>query len=441
MRTPLRRRTTASLVIGAIATVALVGCSATTTPTAAHQTVTVYGAFTGVQATQFEKAWSGWEKKNNITISYSGDASFAQDVVTKIQGNSVANIAVFPQPGLLDAAIQTGKVVPLGATADANLKKNFSSDWQQYVTYKGKQYATPIDANVKGFVWYSPANFKKWGITVPTTYTQLLADTATIQEKTGQAPWCAGFSSGAASGWPGADWLAEVVLGSAGAKTYDSWVAGKTKFTSPAINTAFTDLGKIFQNPKYVNAGFGNISSVNAAGYGDVAAKVANGTCALTNQGTFLESNFSTVKTASGATPKIGPNGDVWVFPLPSVTPGQTAAVGGGDFAAAFSKSAATQKVLTYLASTDWGNSLITVKGSSFFNATKGVPASEEKDPLLSKAIQTLQSSSTVFRFGADDAMPNVVETAFWGGMVSWINGTPQAQVEQQIQGAWASAK
>jgi len=45
-----------------------------------------------------------------------------------------------------------------------------------------------------------------------------------------------------------------------------------------------------------------------------------------------------------------------------------------------------------------------------------------------------------VFRFGADDAMPNVVETAFWAGMVAWINGSAQADVEQQMQAAWASA-
>jgi len=72
--------------------------------------------------------------------------------------------------------------------------------------------------------------------------------------------------------------------------------------------------------------------------------------------------------------------------------------------------------------------------------ATQGVDASNEPDPLLQSAIKTLQSSSTTFRFGADDAMPTVVENAFWKGMVDWINGMPQAQAEAEIQAAWASA-
>ncbi len=65
--------------------------------------------------------------------------------------------------------------------------------------------------------------------------------------------------------------------------------------------------------------------------------------------------------------------------------------------------------------------------------------ASKEADPLLKSAIKTLQDSGTVFRFGADDAMPTVVENAFWKGMVDWANGKSQAAVETQIQAAWAS--
>jgi alpha-glucoside transport system substrate-binding protein len=33
--------------------------------------------------------------------------------------------------------------------------------------------------------------------------------------------------------------------------------------------------------------------------------------------------------------------------------------------------------------------------------------------------------------------MPNVVETAFWTGMVDWINGKSTTAVQSQIQAAW----
>jgi alpha-glucoside transport system substrate-binding protein len=423
---------------------ALAGC--TTPNTAAPKkasgpaTVSIYGPDTGTEATELEASWATWAKDNNITIKYTGDGNFTTNIATKIQGNDLPDIGMFPQPGLLSAAISTGKVSPVSSATEASVKANFSKDWQGYVTNSGKMYGTPLDASVKGYIWYTPADFTKWGITVPKTYSDLVSDIGSIESKTGTAPFCAGFNSGTASGWPGADFLAEVVLSSAGPKTYDSWVAGKTKFTSPDIDKAFTLLGQILQNPKYVNAGFGNVASVNSTAFADVAAKIANGACAMTNQATFLEASFSTTKTAAGATPKVGATGDVWAFPLPSVKAGSNAVVGGGDFAAAFNNKSATSKVMTYLSSAAWANSLITVKNASFISANKGVTASKESDPLLKSAIETLQDPKTTFRFGADDAMPTVVENAFWKGIVDWTNGMPQAQAEAEIQAAWANA-
>jgi alpha-glucoside transport system substrate-binding protein len=443
-----RRRIVAALAVTAVSSLALAGCttanpsgsSTTGSGSTAGKTVTIYGPDTGTEATELNASWAAWSKANKITIKYTGDGNFTTNIATKIQGNDLPDIGMFPQPGLLNAAIASGKVSPVGAATAASVKKNFSSDWQGYVTSKGKMYGTPLDASVKGYIWYTPADFTKWGITVPTTYSDLVSDIGSITQKTGKPAFCAGFNSGTASGWPGADFLAEVVLSSAGPKTYDSWVAGKTKFTSPAIDKAFTLLGQILQNKSYVNAGFGNVASINSTAFGDVAAKVANGSCAMTNQATFLEASFSTTKTAAGTVPTVGPTSDIWAFPLPSVKSGSNAVVGGGDFAAAFNSDAATQKVMTYLSSAAWANSLITVKGASFISANKGLDASNETDPLLQSAIKTLQSSTTTFRFGADDAMPTVVENAFWKGIVDWTNGMPQAQAEAEIQAAWANA-
>ncbi|HEX4442806.1 MAG TPA: carbohydrate ABC transporter substrate-binding protein [Galbitalea sp.] len=440
-----RRRVIVAVAVTAVTGLALAGCttanpgSSSSNTSLKGKTVTIYGPDTGTEATELNASWASFEKQTGITIKYTGDGNFTSNIATKIQGGDLPNIAMFPQPGLLSAAIATGSVKPVGAETEASVKKNFSSDWQGYVSSKGKMYGTPLDASVKGYIWYTPADFTKWGISVPKTYSDLVSDIGKIQSTTGKAPFCAGFNSGTASGWPGADFLAEMVLSSAGPKVYDSWVAGKTKFTSAKIDNAFTLLGQILQNPKYVNAGFGNVASINATAFGDVAAKVANGSCAMTNQATFLEASFETTKTAAGAVPTVGPTGDVWAFPLPSVNSGN-AVVGGGDFAAAFDSNAATQKVMTYLSSAAWANSLITVKGASFISANKGVDASKETDPLLKSAIQTLQSSDTTFRFGADDAMPTVVENAFWKGIVDWTNGMPQKQAEAEIQAAWANA-
>ncbi|WP_040165496.1 ABC transporter substrate-binding protein [Microbacterium gorillae] len=437
-----RRILTATATLG-VGVAVLAGCGPAgssgsgTAGSGGGQTVTIYAADTGTEATELEASWSGWAKQEGITIQYTGDKDFTANIATKIQSSALPDIAMFPQPGLLASAVQTGKVKELDSATEANVKQNFSADWQQYVTSNGKLYGTPLDASVKGYIWYSPKQFKQWGVQVPTTYDELLTLTSAIRAKTGQPAWCAGFNSGTSSGWPGADQLAEMVLADAGPQTYDAWVAGKTKFTDPAIDDAFTQLGKILTNPDNVNAGIGNVASMNATAFGDVATPLANGKCAMTNQATFLEASFATVKTAAGKTPVVGPDGDIWAFPLPGPKAGATAVVGGGDFAAAFDTNAATQKVMQYLSSADWANSLIGVNGASFISANTGLKVDGEKDPLLAGAIKVLQDPNTTFRFGADDAMPNVVETAFWKGMVDWVNGMKQGDVEKEIQASW----
>jgi alpha-glucoside transport system substrate-binding protein len=443
----LRRRIALPIAIAAAAGLALTGCTtaspgsgSTTGGTAKGGTVSIYGPWSGAEAVEVQASWASWAKKNDITIKYSGDANFAANIATKIQGNSLPDIAIFPQPGLLDAAIKSGKVVESDAGTKANVDKNFSTDWQNYITVGGKLYGTPLDANVKGYVWYSPAEFTKLGISVPKTYADLLTDTATITSKAGQAPWCAGFNSGSASGWPGADWLADLVLRDAGPSVYDQWVAGKVKFTDPRIQSAMDDLGKILKNPSYVNAGFGNVASINSTAFGDVAAPLASGKCIMTHQANFLEAQFGTVKTAAGGTPKVGPTGDIWAFMLPPTKAGAGESVtGGGDFAAAFSKDAATTEVMNYLSSAAYVNSLVGAKGSSFISANKGVNAALVTDPLLHSAELTLQDPKTTFRFGADDLMPEAVEAAFWKGMVDWINGDSTSAATTEIQAAWAT--
>ena len=415
------------------------GTDVTSDTSSAPATVTIYGTPTGDEGTQWENSWSAWAAANNITIQYTGDRDFTTNISTKIQGNALPDIAVFPQPGLMAAAIATGKAVPLDDTTLATKKANFSDSWQSYGTVDGTQYAVPLDASAKGYIWYQPANFTNWGLSVPTSWNDLMTATATIQAKTGNPPWCVGFGSGDATGWPGTDQLAEYVLSASGTDVYDQWVAGTVKFTDQPIVDAFNALGKIWFNEKYVNAGFGGTASINTTAFGDVAGPLANGTCALTNQATFLEGSFASTTTAAGTAPVIAPDGDVWAFMMPPVA-GTPSVIGGGDFAVAFNSDPAVAKVMNYLASGDYATSLITVPGASFITANMGVDVTKEIDPLLADAIKSLTNPTANFRFGAGDVMPSVVQAAWWKGMVDWINGADLTTVLNQIQAAWANA-
>ncbi|ROP49765.1 MULTISPECIES: ABC transporter substrate-binding protein [unclassified Rathayibacter] len=446
MRSSLHRRLTLPVAVLAAAGIALAGCSSSSDPNdpnagggassggaAGDGSVTVYGTINGDEATLLEQSWADWEKESGIDIKYTGDKGFEQQIGIKVQGGDVPDLAIFPQPGLLADTVASGKVKELPEGALANVKQNWSEDWQKYGQVDGTQYGAPLMASVKGYVWYSPAKFKEWGVSVPTTWDEMEALGKTIAEKSGGPSWCAGFASDAASGWPGTDWIEDAVLRESGPDVYDSWVAGDTPFTDPKIKAAFDSVGSILLDPTLVNAGYGDVSSINSTAFGDVAQNIANGSCALTHQASFFE-GFLT-----GADATVAEDGDVWAFLTPPIKADDDQAVtGGGEFVAAFADDADTAKVQEYLASADWANSRVKLGG--VISANTGLDPANASSDLLRSSISILQDPGTTFRFDASDLMPKAVGSdSFFKGMVDWIDGSSTDQVLDTIQAGYTS--
>jgi alpha-glucoside transport system substrate-binding protein len=437
----MKRSVLAPLAIIGVAGLALTGCAEGGTGDGGSgdvkgQTVHLSGGITGSEADLLNKSFDQFTKDTGIKVEYTGDKSFEGNIVTKVQGGSAPDIAIVPQPGLLKSLIGTGEVKKADDTVSANVDKYWGPDWKKYGSDGGTFYAAPMLANVKGYVWYSPSEFKKWGVEVPKTWDDLLALTKTIQSKTGKAPWCAGFASGDASGWPGTDWIEDLVLRQSGPDVYDQWVDGKVKFTDPQIKQAFDATGKILLDKSYVNAGFGDVKSINSTAFADVAAKVADGTCALTHQASFLSSNFLDVKTKDGNAPKVAPDGDVYAFVLPGIQEGANAVEGGGEFVAAFSDSDAVKKVQEFMTTPEFADARVELGG--VISANKGADPTKASSQFLTDAMKLLQDPNTVMRFDASDLMPATVGSgSFWKGMVSWIDGMPTDQVLNAIQAGY----
>src|SRR5206468_3411451 len=141
----------------------------------------------------------------------------------------------------------------------------YSDSFIKLAQVDGKQVGILIKAALKGPIWYNPKAFSAKGYTVPKTWDDLTSHSKKIADS-GTTPWCVGLESGAASGWPGTDWLEDIVLRQAGPQVYESWYQGKTKWTSPEIKKAWETWGKIVTNDKMV---FGGKSGVLATAFGD----------------------------------------------------------------------------------------------------------------------------------------------------------------------------
>ncbi|WP_136192045.1 MULTISPECIES: ABC transporter substrate-binding protein [Actinomyces] len=392
------------------------------------ETINIYSPYVGADQERLENSWAGFSQCTGAEIVYEGSTDFESQIQVRIQGGNAPDIAFIPQPALLNTLAQQDVLIPASDAVAASVEAGWSESFSDYATVDGTLYGSPLTTGVKSYVWYSVPLFEAGGYEAPTTWQELLDLTARIQADTGQRVWCDGFESGAATGWPGTDWLEDLVLRTAGEDVYDQWIAHEIPFDDPQIVAALDEVGKILKNADYVNAGFGDVTSIASTNQIDALTAVTDG-----------ESCYMSHRTASATFDEdvtVAPDGDVWGFYLPGTSaddPKQL--VGGGEFTVAFTESDAVESVRQYLASDTWANDIVT---QGMVSANTGVDASNAPTPQLENAIELLQSDGAVFRFDASDLMPTAVGGGtFWKGMTDWVLGSTTAQVLSDIESGW----
>ena len=233
------------------------------------------------------------------------------------------------------------------------MDKYWVKDWKNYGSVDGTFYAAPLSANLKSLVWYSPGAFKKAGYTVPTTWADMMTLSAKIATDTKGKVWCGGIGSGTATGWPATDWLEEVVLRQFGGQVYDDWVSHKVKFSDPPIQAAMKTIADWYQNPAWVNAGFGDVKTIATTTFQDAGKPILTGNCWMLQQASFYGAQLP-----KGT--KVGPDGDVFAFFLPAMSDKFGVPVeGGGEFATAFRDAPEVKEVQTYLSTPLWATNRI----------------------------------------------------------------------------------
>ena len=445
MRSTLHRRFTAPIALFAVAGLTLAGCSTQggggdggsgSGPGDygdADGVVEVYGTIVGTEAELLEESWAAWAEENDIEVQYEGSQEFEAQIGIRTQGGNPPDLAIFPQPGLLADLASRDLVQPAPEGVAANVEEYWSEDWAGYGTVNDTLYGAPLMASIKGFVWYSPAKFEENGWEIPTTLDGLMDLTEQIASDTGEAPWCAAFGSDAATGWPGTDWIEDMVLRQAGTEVYDQWVTNDVKFSDPAIVEAFETTGSFLLNPEYVNAGLGDVQSINTTPFGDAARVLGDGSCTLHHQASFFD---GFIQDPDNGNATVGPDADIWAFITPPAEEGGNAVTGGGEIVGAFANDEDTVAFQEYLSSPEWANSRVSLGG--VISANTGLDPSSASSPILQQAIEILQDPETTFRFDASDLMPGAVgSAAFFTGIVDWVNGTPTEEVVSAIDSAW----
>jgi alpha-glucoside transport system substrate-binding protein len=399
--------------------------------------VTIGGTILDLEADRLVESWADFETCTGITIDYQGTSEFEAQIAVLAEGGNAPDIGIVPQPGLLQRLAAGGWLIPASEAVEANVDEFWSEDWKAYGTADDTFYAAPLMASIKGYIWYSPEEFEEKGYEIPKTLDELTALSETIAAEGDHKPWCVGFESGDATGWPGTDWIEDYMLRLHGAEVYDQWVTHGIPFNDPQVAEAFDAAGAILKNEDMVNGGIGNVSTIVTEAFQTAGLPILDGECSLHHQASFYETFWN---PEGGDENTVASDGSVFGFLMPPVNADDPLSVtGAGEFPVAFRDAEEVEAVRAYLSSDTWANNRVSLGG--VISANKGLDPENASSELLTQSIEILQDPETTFRFDGSDLMPGAVGSdSFWKGMVAWTTGEDTAQVLDTIEASWPAS-
>ncbi|WNB85499.1 ABC transporter substrate-binding protein [Cellulomonas sp. ATA003] len=404
--------------------------------------VTVYTTITGDEAEAQEASYEEYERCTGSDIVYEANDEFEAQIAVRIQSGSAPDVAYIPQPGLLQRLVNDfpDAILPASDEVAANVDEFFTEEWRDYGTVDGTLYGSPLGANAKSFVWYSPSMFEEAGYEIPTTWDEMIAlSDQIVAEHPDTKPWCVGIASGNATGWPATDWLEDVVLRTAGPDVYDQWYTHEIPFNDPQIVSALEATGEIIRNSDYVNGGLGDVSSIATTEWDAAGFPILDGQCWMHRAANFYGVNWQQAQ----ADVEIAEDGDVFAFYLPAASADERPMLGGGEFVVSFEDRPEVHAFHAFTASDVWANDKAEVSNAGWVSANSGLDVELLQSPIDRLASEILASDEYTFRFDASDLMPGPVGAgSFWTGMTNYLSdpSTTEDSVLTFIEGSWPSS-
>ena len=393
----------------------------TPTPTSAPLgAVEVVGTWGGEELASFQAMVAPWEQQTGGTVNFTGTRDLNAILTTRIQAGNPPDVAILPNPGLMQQFAKAGNLKPLSSFLDMTvINQQYAKGWVDLGTVNGNLYAIFVKAADKGTVWYNPKTFAANSWTIPQTWDEMIAlsDQIVAEKKVPAYPWSVAVESGAASGWPATDWMAEIMLNEYGPDVYDQWVDHSIPWTDSRIKGVWQKFGQICLTPGYVPGGAIAVLATNFQD-GTYLPFETPPHAAMDHLGDFTAGFIAT------QFPSLVAGEDYSFFPFPTIdTAYQGAVTGGADLVVAFKDNPTIRSFVEYLSTASAQD--IWVKRGGFTSVNNQVPLSDYPDVITQRAAQQL-STAAIFRFGAGDSMPSAVQTAWWSGVLSYLQNPDQ---------------
>jgi alpha-glucoside transport system substrate-binding protein len=427
------------LIVALLAAGGLSGCAGAA---GNASTVTVLGSWTGTEKAGFLAMIHGFEQKNDnrIQVIYHDTRDAPAVLATDLKNGHPPDLAVLATPGAMDQDAAAGTLLPIDKALDLqSMNRQYGSGWLQVMQATGPSgsknyYAIIVKAALKSVIWYDPGQFppRDLGLLTSTdlTWNQLTSLTEQLAA-TGLSPWCIGMADASNSGWPGTDWIEDIVLHQSGLQAYDQWVAGTLPWTSASITQAWQAFGQVAATPGLVHGGTlaELITPYGTAGQPMFNSKLG---CYLEHQGSFITgSDFyghdTLGSSSSSAHPQPGTGFNFIPFP-PLASADRNNLEVAGDLLGMFHDTPAAEKFIAYLTTPPAQEVWTSLPRSGAISANRDVPASSYPDAVSRNIANILKRAGNV-RFDASDSMPPTMENAFNSAVLLYLDNPGQLHI------------
>lgn len=372
--------------------------------------VDVLGIWGDVELENFRAMVGPWEEDTGGTVDFTGNRGVAAVLTTRVEGDNPPDIAIPAEVGLFRQFAADGRLASL---ADLGVEEVVSGSYPQGFrdlgTVDGTLYGFFMKADTKGTIWYNPRLFEERGwepLTADSSWADLVALSEQIRDA-GLPPWSIGMSAEADSGWPGTDWIQQILLNEHGAEVYDGIIDGSIPFTDERMRDSWDKFGQIALGEGFTAQG--GATGINATGFQDAVYPPFESEpgAAMTYLGGFAYS-FITEQF-----PDLVAGEDYDFFPFPG-----GAVTGGANIAYAFNADAGTASLMQYLAGAD--AQTIWVEAGGFTSVNSDVPLEAYPDPIAQAQAEQL-ANAEVFRFDLDDAIGGALQAAYFTGVTEYL--------------------
>lgn len=348
----------------------------------------VAAVWTGAEQESFQKVLDEFTDRTGTEVTFTSTGDRIATVLrTRIEGGEPPEIAILPQPGLMNDLVEQDALEPIDDIVGEQIEESWAPDWRELGSADDTLYGLFFKGANKSTVWYNVPAFEEAEVSPPETWEEFITAAETLRDA-GTTP----IAIGGGAGWVLTDWFENIYLRTAGPESYDQLTSHEIPWTDESVTEALGVFGEILEDDALTLEEPSTVSfeeSVDAVLSDDPDA-------AMVFEGDFVPGATDAAKAAAAGE-------DYDFFEFPSIEGSEAAVVGGGDMVVMLESTPQAEALLEFLATPEAAE--IWAAEGGFASPNREVGADAYPNEIAGRTATAL-AEAELFRFDLSDLVP-----------------------------------